>query len=94
MEWFEKFAHGFLKWMGQIVRSDLAFSIMVVLELMVRLDSKVRGSMGWAKIVYLMVRGALAIKFAGSLRGHEFFLADLHGMRKNVSKGRGAASHN
>lgn len=39
-----------------------------------------------------MACAAVAVGYAGSLYEHEFFLADLHGMRKHLGKGRGATA--
>ena len=38
----------------------------------------------------LMMVAAVEIGFGGSLRGHEIFYADLHGMRKHLLKGKHA----
>lgn len=87
-EWFEKFALGCLKRMGQVVKSNMAITMDVALELLRRLETAGRQRGGWEHLLLLMVGAAVVIGMRGSLRGHEIFLTDLLGVRKHLSKGK------
>jgi hypothetical protein len=82
--WFEMFAKGCLKRMGQEVRQDLAVSIHVMKALQELLENEWHASLEDEKErVKLALIGAYSITaFAGSFRGHEVFLVDTHGLLK------------
>jgi hypothetical protein len=83
--WFERFAQGCVRRMGQEVRHDWALPLPVLHGLMAVLDDE------WTEATELVVQeqvaslGAFAlIAFCGSFRGSEVFLTDLHGLRKGM----------
>uniref|UniRef100_A0A7S4K4E0 Uncharacterized protein n=1 Tax=Odontella aurita TaxID=265563 RepID=A0A7S4K4E0_9STRA len=90
--WFKRFALCCLNQIGQIVKFNAAMTIEVVLEILQRLDIDTIRADGWDRILLLMVIAAVTIGFGGSLRGHEIFLKDLHGVSNHLTKGRSATS--
>lgn len=91
-DWFEKFALGCIKRMRQVVKSNMALSMEVMLELLPRVEAAAREARGWSRMLHLMLGAALVIGMGGSLRGHEIFYADLFGMRKHLSKSQRATN--
>jgi hypothetical protein len=84
--WFERFAKGCLRRMGQEVRQDLALSVGIMLRLMELLDKEWNDDcrLVWEQVTLM---GAFSIiAFCGSFRGHEVFLVDLHGLIKYAEK--------
>jgi len=86
--WFERFAKGCLKRMGQEIKQDLAVSIHVMKALQGCLEREWqrRNVTDWIDLALL---GAYAVvAFAGSFRGHEVFLVDAYGLLKYASEER------
>jgi len=80
--WFERFAKGCLKRMGQEIKQDLAVSVHVMKALQAILEREWQLG-GVTERLDLALLGAYAlIAFAGSFRGHEVFLVDAHGLLK------------
>jgi hypothetical protein len=87
--WFEHFASGCLRRMGQEVRQDRAISLPLLHALM-RLFGEEWG-LASTPADRLMVAslGAYCVTcFCGSFRGPEVFLVDLHGLRKYMETPR------
>lgn len=86
--WFERFAKGCLKRMGQEVRQDLAVSIHIMKAYQELLEREWRVTEDDEKErIKLALIGAYAmIAFAGSFRGHEVFLVDTHGLLKYIDQ--------
>ena len=80
--WFEKFAQGCLKRMGQVIRQDLGISIEVELALLEHIKREIREAEGWHKNKLIMAGAYASVCFCGSFRGHEVFLTDLSGLIK------------
>lgn len=85
--WFERFAQGCIRRMGQDVRQDWAIPLSAMLGLFQVLEEE------WADtseadlgtLERLASIGAYSIiAFCGSFRGSEVFLTDLHGLRKHL----------
>lgn len=83
--WFERFAYGCLKRMGQVIKRDLAISIEVMTHLMHQLETDFGGASP-IDLENLIMTGAYCVMcFCGSFRGHEVFLTDLDGLiRENL----------
>jgi len=81
--WFERFAKGCLRRMGQEIRQDLALSIRVLLALLDLLerewmaDPSVHG-----KETKVFLGAFSVIAYGGLFRGNEIFLTDLYGLTK------------
>ena len=84
--WFERFATGCLKRMGQIIKRDLAISIEVLHHLLKQMKSDVKSSTGYEKHMLILAGAFSAICFCRSFRGHEVFLTDLKGLIDTNSK--------
>jgi hypothetical protein len=80
--WFERFARGCLKRMGQEVRRDLALSSKVIRELLEILEKEWQTASEVEKHKLALLGAYAAIAFGGSFRGHEVFLTDLFGLIK------------
>lgn len=80
--WFEKFAKGCLRRMGQEVQQDLAISIKVMMALMGQLEEEWNRTKGHFQEVVAFVGAFCCIAYGGSFRGNEVFLTDLHGLVK------------
>jgi hypothetical protein len=80
--WFERFARGCLRRMGQEVRQDLAMSVKVLLELLRVLNREWEDGVGVQRERATLLGAYSAVAFCGSFRGHEVFLVDLHGLIK------------
>ncbi len=87
--WFSRFALGCKKRMGQDVRPDLAMSIGVLhalIEELVILGSEQTSEERMRLIISVIAYSTIC--FCASLRGHEGFYVDLHGLRLHINKGR------
>jgi hypothetical protein len=81
--WFERFAQGCLKRMGQDVRQDWALPLDVLHSLLSLLDEEWALATQWEDRHKIASAGAFAvIAFCGSFRGNEVFLTDLYGLAK------------
>jgi len=80
--WFERFAKGCLKRMGQTVHQDMALSIAVILELLKMLEEEWLIATEEQKDKLAIVGAYSCIAFGGSFRGHEVLFVDLHGLTK------------
>ncbi len=80
--WFEKFAKGCLKRMGQDVKQDLAVSVRLVLAFVQLLDFEWNRASRQVQWTLALLGAYVCIAFGGSFRGHEVFLTDLHGLLK------------
>lgn len=85
--WFERFAQGCVRRMGQDVRQDWAIPLAAMHGLMRFLEEE------WSEAAEDMVQEQVAtlgafsvIAFCGSFRGSEVFLTDLHGLRKYLEE--------
>lgn len=87
--WFEHFAAGCLRRMGQEVRQDRAISLPLMHALLHLLESEWEGSADPILRFRIASLGAYSvICFCGSFRGPEVFLVDLFGLRKYISSPR------
>jgi hypothetical protein len=89
LRWFSRFSLGCKKRMGQDVRPDLAMLIGVLhalIEELVNLGAKQTSEERMRLIVSVIAY--ITICFCASLRGHEGFYVDLHGLRSHINKGR------
>jgi hypothetical protein len=81
--WFERFADGCLKRMGQDIRQDWAIPLPVLHCLLDLLEDEWDRSMTWEdRHKAAMAGGYAAVAFCGSFRGNEVFLTDLYGLSK------------
>jgi hypothetical protein len=80
--WFERFAKGCLRRMGQEVHQDLAVTSLIMVELLRILDKEWGETQGVAQEKITVMGAYVAIAFCGSFRGHEVLLVDLHGLIK------------
>jgi hypothetical protein len=91
--WFERFAKGCLRRMGQEVRQDLAISTKVMLAMLDILEREWQDAQCRCQKEALALVGTYScIAFGGSFRGHEVFLVDLYGLMKYASQKRGEGS--
>jgi hypothetical protein len=80
--WFERFAKGCLKHIGQEVEQDLAVSIHLMITFQELLESE-WGSVDETQRLNLAFIGAFSfIALVGSFQGHEVFLVENHGLLK------------
>ena len=87
-EWYKRFDKGLKKRMGQDVRSQLGFSIQVMLVMMDRLEERwMELAPGEEKDDVLGVIVYSLICYCNALRGNEGFKVDLAGLRKHVRRG-------
>jgi hypothetical protein len=87
--WFENFALGCLRRMGQEVRQDRAISLPVMHALLQLLDREWHSADDPHQRLCLASIGAYSvICFCGSFRGPEGFLVDLYGLRKYLNTPR------
>lgn len=84
--WFERFAKGCLRRMGQEVRQDLALSSRVILSLTEVLEEEWKLADKIRQEVLALLGAYVCVAFGGSFRGHEVFLVDLHGLLKYLQK--------
>ena len=84
--WFERFATGCLKRMGQIIKRDLAILIEVLHHLLKQIKIDIKASSGYEKHMMILAGAFSAICFCGSFWGHEVFLTDLKGLIDTNSK--------
>jgi len=77
---FERFSQGCVRRMGQEVRQDWAITLPAMHALLEIL--KEDWGQGLNRELTAMVGAYAVIAFAGSFRGNEVFLADMHGVRK------------
>jgi hypothetical protein len=81
--WFERFAKGCLRRMGQEIRQDLVISIKVMLALLQLLEREwTADTTSHGKEVKVFLGAFLVIAYGGSLRGNEVFLTNLYGLTK------------
>jgi hypothetical protein len=81
--WFERFALGCLRRMGQDVRLDWAITLQAMHGLIDNLEEEWSIVKGWEQRRNVAVAGAFALlAFGGSFRGNKVFLTDLYGLRK------------
>lgn len=84
--WFEHFAQGCIRRMGQDVRQDWALPLGALHELMSVLEEEYHQVKGTGNIEKRSLSASLGafslIAFCGSFRGPEVFMVDLHGLRK------------
>lgn len=81
--WFERFAKGCLKRMGQEVHQDLAVSIHLMLAFQDLLEEEWREKTQLEDRIKLAMVGAYAlVAFGGSFRGHEVFYLETFGLLK------------
>jgi hypothetical protein len=80
--WFERFAKGCLKRMGQDVRQDLAVSAKLVLKFIQLLEEEWVLAPKPLKGNLTLIGAYVCVAFGGSFRGHEVFLVDLYGLLK------------
>jgi len=81
--WFERFALGCLRRMGQDVRQDWAIPIDAIHALLGALEKEWGRLQGWAERYRTASVGAfIVIAFCGSFRGNEVLLTDLYGLDK------------
>jgi hypothetical protein len=80
--WFERFAKGCLKRMGQEVKQDLATSIHLMHALQSLLETEWEEKDERGRVDLAMIGAYILIAFAGSFRGHEVFLVDTYGLLK------------
>ncbi len=86
--WFERFAKGCLKRMGQEVRQDLAVSIHLMLAFQDLIESQWAAATEPSRIDIAFIGAFVLIAFAGSFRGHEVFLVDTFGLLKYAAEER------
>jgi hypothetical protein len=81
--WFERFALGCLRRMGQDVRQDWAIPVEAIHALLRALDREWARATAWAERHRLASVGAyIVVAFCDSFRGNEVFLTDLFGLDK------------
>lgn len=81
--WFERFALGCLRRMGQDVRQDWAIPLDAIHALLTALDGEWCRDLDWAGRHRTASVGAyIVVAFCGSFRGNEVFLTDLFGLEK------------
>jgi len=81
--WFERFAKGCLRRMGQEVRQDLALSVTVLLALLDLVEKEwLEDTTAHGKETKVFIGAYSVIAFGGSFRGNEVFLTDLFGLAK------------
>jgi len=81
--WFERFAKGCLRRMGQEVRQDLAISVKVLLALLDLLEGEwLVDTSAHGRETKVFIGAYSVIAFGGSFRGSEVFLTDLYGLGK------------
>jgi hypothetical protein len=87
--WFENFAVGCLRRMGQEVRQDRAVSLLVMHELMAIWGREWTSTTDpHQKLRLASLAAYCVICFCGSFRGPEVFLVDLFGLRKYLASPR------
>jgi len=81
--WFEQFAEGCLKHMGQEVRQDWALPLPVLHALLELVEDEWYRAESWFFKHHLAIMGCFSvIAFCSSFRGNKVFLTDLHGLSK------------
>jgi hypothetical protein len=81
--WFEHFAAGCLRRMGQEIRQDRAISLQVMHALLHHLEGEWLTASDPNICLHIASLGAYSvIAFCGSFRGPEVFLTNLYGLRK------------
>ncbi len=91
--WFERFAQGCLKRMGQEIRQDWAIPLEAIHGILIMLNGEWALAERWVDQHKLACAGAFTvIAFCGSFRGNEVFLTDLFGLAKYAHE-LGAADH-
>jgi len=81
--WFERFAEGCLKRMGQEVCQDWALPLPVLHALLENVEDEWYRAESWLSKHRLATVGCFSIiAFYGSFQGNEVFLTDLHGLSK------------
>jgi hypothetical protein len=85
--WFERFASGCLRRMGQDVRQDWAIPVEVIHAVLSALEKEWEVASDWIQRHLVASVGAyVVIAFCGSFRGNEVFLADLFGLGKYLGE--------
>lgn len=85
--WFERFAQGCIRRMGQDVRQDWAIPLAAMHGLIEIVEREWRAPRNDKhKELLASVAAYSLIAFCGSFRGPEVFLTDLHGLRKYLSE--------
>jgi hypothetical protein len=86
--WFERFALGCIRRMGQDVHQDWAIPLPAMHGLMAILEEEWHHSDDQRhKELVTSIAAFSIIAFCGSFRGPEVFLTDLHGLRKYLCEG-------
>jgi hypothetical protein len=80
--WFERFAKGCLKRMGQEVKQDLVTSIHLMHVLQANLEREWGEKSEKERVNLAMIGAYILIAFTGSFRGQEVFLVDTYGLLK------------
>jgi hypothetical protein len=86
--WFERFAQGCIRRMGQDVRQDWAIPLAAMQGLFQVLEEEwveTEGANLHAQSRLASIGAYAIIAFCGSFRGSEVFLTDLHGLRKHLA---------
>jgi len=87
--WFERFALGCLKRMGQEIHQDLALSMDVMLKMQELFYEEMRTALDDnRKLMLTSVWCYCVIAFGGSFRGNEVFLTDMEGLIHSLDRGR------
>jgi hypothetical protein len=85
--WFERFAQGCLRRMGQDVRQDWAITVGAMCGLMQLLEDEWESTTSWdQRDLVASIASYALVAFCGSFRGNEAFLVDLHGLRKYLKE--------
>jgi hypothetical protein len=85
--WFERFAEGCLKRMGQDVRQDWALPLPVLHAMLDILEMEWEKADCWEDRHRTACAGAFSmVAFCGSFRGNEIFLTDLFGLSKYLAE--------
>lgn len=89
--WFEHFAAGCLRRMGQEIRQDRAISLPVMHALLHYLEDEwIITSNPTTRFLVASLGAYSVVAFCSSFRGTEVFLTDLHGLRKYLDAPRSA----
>jgi hypothetical protein len=85
--WFERFADGCLKRMGQDIRQEWAITLLAIHNLLDILEDEWDRAAGWHDRHRIACAGSfVVVAFCGSFRGNEVFLTDLFGLSKYLNE--------